>query len=119
MVRDGFVQEGPAWMGSNKRVDALCGMSDCPGDELVRALGMMAIPFKKAPRGLRVRMRPVAEFARGLGVMFGPAFERHRPGGRAGVGRRWRVHWRRRWWWIPTGRATKPEGRECAKTDER
>ena len=78
MVRDRFVQEGPAWMCSNKPVDAFRGMGDCPGDKLVRALGMMAIPLEKAPCGLWVGMGPVTELARGLGVMLGPTFERHR-----------------------------------------
>jgi hypothetical protein len=119
MARHGLVEERPPWMCSNKRVDAFCGMGDCPGDKFVRALGMMAIPLEEAPRGLRVGMRPVTELARRLGMMLGPAFERHRPGGcRPGLGGGGAYTGRRRWWRISTGRAAEPEESRVCKDQQ-
>ena len=114
-----FVEERPARMGSNKRIEAIGRMGHRPGDKLMRALGMMAIPLEKAPRGLRVCMRPVAKLACRLGVMLGPAFEGHRRRGRshgwgAGSGRR-RVYGRRRR--ISTGRTAKAEQADSTESD--
>jgi len=86
MALHNLPEEGPAGMRGHERVETLPRVLDGPPDELARTLGVVAVPIEEPPRSLRMRARPVAQFARGFGMDLGPRSRGTGPGGGAGAG---------------------------------